>query len=343
MKLKHITIIAIAVLPLFCSCAKLKAAFNSHKKLTKGTNYAEQYQKGLYYYNKKDYSRAQALFENVQNAYAGKDQLDTIMFYLADCHFKRRSYYISSELFDQYRITFGRSSFARQADFMYALSIYMIAPDAELDQTSTRSAITAFEDFMYRNPDDEKVPQAKKYIEEAYKRLYKNELDVAKTYFDIGYYNSAIVALNNVLKRVPDIPYREEILFLIVQSNYEYARSSIPSKQRDRFFNTIDAYYNFVSEYPNSPLLKSAKRFHLDATNVTSGKAVVSDVTGNVVNVSNSIYNKRDKLQEKVIQAQIAGKTGKKIEKMQIELDVMNKAIEKMEQLQRNREKGMIK
>lgn len=334
MKLKHVLII-IVLIPMFLSCAKIKSIFTGHKRLTRGRDYEAQYKRGVEYYNKKDYGRALALFENVQNAYAGKEQIDTILFYTADCHFKRNNFHLSADLFDQYRTNMGRSSFAIDADFRYALSLYHVSPDTELDQSFSRKAIYAFEDFIYRNPDNENVPKAEEYLKELHDRVYKNEVEVAKTYFDIGYYNSAITYLNSILRRIPDIPYREDVLFFLVHANYEYARSSVPSKQKERFYNMIDAYYSFVSEYPESKHLGKAKKLHKDASAVATGGAEVNEITSNVVHKNKGIEKDFEKVKLKLEKAKASGASRKKIEKLQLEYDLLEKTINVMRDLEK--------
>jgi outer membrane protein assembly factor BamD len=46
--------------------------------------------------------------------------------------------------------------------------------------------------------------------------------------------------------------YREDILYYIAMSSYNYAANSIPSKRRERYLTFIDDYYNFIGEVPES-------------------------------------------------------------------------------------------
>jgi outer membrane protein assembly factor BamD len=60
------------------------------------------------------------------------------------------------------------------------------------------------------------------------------------------------VALEQTLVKYPESAYKEEIMYLLVKSNFELAINSIESKKLDRLNNTIKSYRNFVAEFPES-------------------------------------------------------------------------------------------
>ena len=51
-------------------------------------------------------------------------------------------------------------------------------------------------------------------------------------------------------------------MFLILKSNYLLADNSIISKQKERFQNTVDEYYSFISEFPESAYKREAERMY---------------------------------------------------------------------------------
>ncbi len=57
-------------------------------------------------------------------------------------------------------------------------------------------------------------------------------------------------------------------MYHIVMSSFKLADNSVAAKQMDRFMSTLDSYYSFVMEYPESKYRKDvdhaadvAKRF----------------------------------------------------------------------------------
>jgi outer membrane protein assembly factor BamD len=86
----------------------------------------------------------------------------------------------------------------------------------------------------------------------------------AKLYFDLGYYKSSIIALRNSLSDYPDTKYREDIMYLMVKSNYNLAEKSIEYKQKERYQNALDEYYSFMTEYPKSKYSGDVQKIYKD-------------------------------------------------------------------------------
>ena len=87
----------------------------------------------------------------------------------------------------------------------------------------------------------------------------------AYTYYKIGKHKSAIVALKNALRKYPETPHREELMYLIVGSGYELAHNSVQRKQTDRYLSMLDSYYTFIAEFPESTHRKEVDRMAKEA------------------------------------------------------------------------------
>jgi outer membrane protein assembly factor BamD len=84
----------------------------------------------------------------------------------------------------------------------------------------------------------------------------------AKLYYDLGFYKSSIIALRNGLSEYPDSKFREDMMFLVVKSNFYLAEKSISIKQKERYQNTLDEYYSFMTEYPKSKYAGDIQRIY---------------------------------------------------------------------------------
>ena len=102
-------------------------------------------------------------------------------------------------------------------------------------------------------------------IDELRLKLEKKAFDNAKLYYLTENYKSATVALQNMLRDIPDSPHREEIEFLVVKSSYLLADNSIESKKEERLTNTIENYHKFVDKYKDSKYIKDAESYYVDA------------------------------------------------------------------------------
>ena len=73
------------------------------------------------------------------------------------------------------------------------------------------------------------------------------------------------LALKNALRKFPDTPHREELMYLIVGSGYELAHNSVQAKQTDRYLSMLDSYYTFIAEFPESARRKEVDRMAQEA------------------------------------------------------------------------------
>jgi hypothetical protein len=110
-------------------------------------------------------------------------------------------------------------------------------------------------------------------LEDLNERLDKKAYEAAKLYYKMEDYLASRVAFRNVLKDDADNIYREDILYYIAMSSYNYARLSIPAKQKERYLVFVDDYLNFVGEIPESHYRKE-----LDAVNRKAQKALGKNV-----------------------------------------------------------------
>ncbi|EXZ23950.1 hypothetical protein M086_2268, partial [Bacteroides fragilis str. S13 L11] len=72
----------------------------------------------------------------------------------------------------------------------------------------------------------------------------------------------------NALKDYPYTDYREDLSILILRAKYEMAVNSVEDKKMDRYRETVDEYYAFKNEFPESKYLKEAERIFKDSQKV---------------------------------------------------------------------------
>lgn len=243
MKLKITILIAFA--SLLCSCG-------AYEKLLKSDDAMAKYQMGMELYAQKKYTRASALFDSALPTLIGTAHEDTVMFMLGKTFYASKDYNMAGEMMNQYRNRFPRSGNTPEAEYIYAMSFYMISPDVEKDQQNTRRAIMAFGEYMNRHPQSPFNKEIQVLTEELNGKLYYKKYLNAALYYKLGHYLSAVTSLRAILKENPETPYREDIMFMICKSWYEYAKNSVYARQLDRYLKMIDAYYNFKTAFPES-------------------------------------------------------------------------------------------
>lgn len=252
------------IIVLFVAAATF-AGCTGYNKLLKSKDYSKMYEAAIDYYGRNKFDKAQQLFEEVALYYQNTTREDTIMYYWGSSYYKGGNFETSEMIFDRFRRQFGRSPFIEDVEYMYAMGFYFSSPEPNRDQTITVQAIGAINEYLERYPESIRKQLCNARIEELRNKLYDKAYLNAYTYYKTGRYKSAVIALRNALNQYPVTPHREEILYLTAKSCYELAYNSIPSLQRDRYLDMMDAYYTFVAEFPESKNRKELDRMQKTA------------------------------------------------------------------------------
>ena len=160
---------------------------------------------------------------------------------------------------------------------MVAYCYYQQSPKPSLDQESTVKAISTFQLYIYQNPGSERVDEAKGYIDEMKNKLVQKSYMSGKLYYNLGDYKASIISLQNSLNDYPDTEHREELMFLLVKSHFLLAENSIVQRQKERYQSTVDEYYSFVGEFPESLYRREADKIYEEALSMTGTADMLSE------------------------------------------------------------------
>jgi outer membrane protein assembly factor BamD len=254
-KSKIISLVILLLLVVISSCSKFQRAMKIEDP-------KERYKAAVVYYEKKDYYRAGLLFEGLLPQLVGTPEAEKAQFYYAQCHFYQEQYLLSSYYFKSFNTTYGRSENAERASYMYAYSLYKNIPDYNLDQSSTAEAIDAMQNFINRYPNTALIDDANQVIKELQHNLEKKSYEVAKQYQRLRYYKAACTAYRTFQNDFPDSDYREEISFLLLESQVLLAKNSVPSLKQERWETALKNYVDFIDIYPQSKYLKQAQNYY---------------------------------------------------------------------------------
>ncbi len=235
------------------------------QKIRKSADWKVKYDAAIEYYEDQDYYRASILFEEILPIIRGTEEAELANFYFGYSYFHQKQYILSAHYFQTFTEVYSRSQYAMEAAYMHAFSLYNQSPEYSLDQTATYEAITAMQAFINKYPYTELSGQADQIIDELQVKLEKKAYENAKLYFKVESYKAALVALENFRIDYPDSRFQEEVSFMKIEAAFELAKVSIPSRQEERFNDTVKHYHSFVDKYPQSKLLKDAERMYAES------------------------------------------------------------------------------
>ncbi|MBI3502958.1 MAG: outer membrane protein assembly factor BamD [Bacteroidetes bacterium] len=236
-------------LVILCSICFVFFSCSDYNRLLKSTDYNKKYEAAIKYYDDKQYTKALTLLEELVSVYRGTNKAEKIMYYYAYATYSTGDYLLAGYHFENFVKTFPASDKTEECSFMYAYCYYLESPRYSLDQTDTKNAIKELQMFINKYPDSKRKEECNELMSKLRAKLEMKYYEIAKQYYFLEDYKAAVVACGGVLKDFPDTKYREELMFLIVKSNYLYASKSIEKKKIERLKLTVDAFNKFVSYY----------------------------------------------------------------------------------------------
>ena len=249
MQFKHIAmVVLVALMQVSCS--------SSYEKIMKSYDVDLKYKAAHDYFNQGKYKKAADIFDHLNLLVQGLPQEDTVSFYHGLCNFKYGDFETAEASLAKFIEMYPRSAFNTEAKYLRIKCLFDETLRYELDQTPTRKAMAIITEFMYENPQSEYYPVCKNMMDELMERLERKSFESAKLYYTMEDYLAARHSLKNVLKENADNRYREDVLYYTAMASYKYAHNSVEQKQKERFLDFIDDYFNFISEYPESKYRK---------------------------------------------------------------------------------------
>jgi outer membrane protein assembly factor BamD len=258
-KIKHVFILTFTVIAL--TIAGCKSRF---EKIRLSNDVAKKYQEAIKLYNKKDYSKALILFEDLSQKYRGRAEAEDLNYYYAYTLYRLKDYTTARYQFKYFADTYPTSKNAEECRYMGAYCYYLDSPEFSLEQENTYKAIDALQLFINLYPKSERVAQASQYINDLRGKLELKVFTNAKLYYDLGEYDmfnykAAVIALKNAQIDFPDIKYAEEMDLLIVKAQFAFAKNSYPFRQEERFSDAIQSANEFIEKHAESKYLADAK------------------------------------------------------------------------------------
>lgn len=268
--MKNIVYLYLLIALVVSSCRSSNSLGNEYKNM----DIDYMYETAKAYYLDGNYNKASDLLEAMVTMLKGGDKAEESIMLLAMCYYNSKDYETASQYFKLHYSNYPRGEYAEYSRFYSGKSLYMDITEPELDQSGTYVAINELQLFMEYFPLSKYRDEAQDLIAKMQDVLVKKEYLSAKLYYDLGdymaymgnNYEACIITAQNVLKDFPYTALREDISMLILKARYKMARSSVLEKKVERYRNTVDEYYAFKTEFPESKYLEEAEKYYNEAS-----------------------------------------------------------------------------
>jgi outer membrane protein assembly factor BamD len=227
------------VVVFFYSCS-------DYQKALKSEDVSVKFEMATKLYDEGKYVKAIRLFEEIAPAYRGKPQAEKMFYMFSQSYYKTHQYYLAGYQFESFASSYPKSEKVEEAAFLGAKSYSKLSPVYSLDQTDTTKAINKLQEFIDVYPNSAYLAEANADLKKLTDKIEKKVFENAKQYNTISDHKSALVALDNFISDYPGTIYKEEALYYKLDSSYQLAINSIPSKMEERLNNAKVAYNNLI-------------------------------------------------------------------------------------------------
>jgi outer membrane protein assembly factor BamD len=240
----------------------LLSACSEYNKILKSTNIEEKYNYALRCYNDKEYYKCLPILEELIGVTRGTGRAEDVFYYYAQTHMAVEDFYLANYYFKSFTKTFSLSPRSEECQFLAAYCSQQVSPESSLDQTDTRNAIDEYQLFLDKYPNSALRDSANKMVYRLNNKLEIKDVDITKQYVKTRQYQAAVSRINRFLQEYPMSSYKEELQYLAILSNYEFAKGSVDEKKIERYRATIETYITFANLFPQSRYIKDAERYY---------------------------------------------------------------------------------
>jgi outer membrane protein assembly factor BamD len=259
----------------FLMAAVLLASCSEYSKVLKSTDIEYKYSKAVEYHNNEEYFKALPILDELITLTRGTQRAEDVYYYYAKCHFGVKDYYMANYFFKNFAKVWSHSARSEECLFLAAICSARLSPEPSLDQTDTKAALDEFQLFIDTYPNSTLRDSCNNMMRSLNVKLEEKNFEIAKLYERTEKWKSAGMALRGFLKEYPESRFKEEAMYLIVRSEFEYAERSIESKKLERYRSVLETYTTFASLFPESKWLREAEVYNLrsrkQVEKITSG------------------------------------------------------------------------
>ncbi len=243
---------------------KKKKRSRKNEKITFDT-FDESMKKAITFYEKQSYLSAAKILEQLYPLSMGTPEGDTVLFLFADCYMQNKDYRLAAFHFKEYGRKYPNSPRAELATLNCVKALYYLSPDYNVDQSNTLYAIDEINYFTFQYPKSLFIEECNEMLDELREKLAKKEYEVFLLYYNTENYRAVQISGKNFSKDFAYSILVPEMYSVLVKSNLEYAKKSVPAKQKERYEDCVKAFEMLLAQFPDSPFIPETRKYMEEA------------------------------------------------------------------------------
>ncbi len=208
------------------------------------------YRQGLERFNKRDYSEALKIFEQIKSNFPDSPPYTLwAEVKVGDCHFFKKDYVEAIAAYEEFKKTRPTHEEIPYVQYQIGMAYFSQMRTHDRDQTSTQKALSNFEYLVTNTPQGLFTDKAKEKIETCKKQLADHEFYIGNFYYKKGKYLAAASRFEGLLEKFPKRAEEDKALYLLGKSCLEL----------DQWEKARETFTRIVNEYPKSSHYREAK------------------------------------------------------------------------------------
>lgn len=179
-------------------------------------DFETRFNRGKKYLEDEKYLKAQGEFKYIVISGAHTEWGDDAMFYLGESYFQNEEYLLAISEFDRLIRRLRYSPYVEKARWRICQSYVEESPKYYHDQAYTEKALSKLQEFLDDYPKSDYRDDAENTIVQLRKKLAKKLYETGILYIKLSAYDSAVMALEELLESYYDTEYAEKAYVEII-------------------------------------------------------------------------------------------------------------------------------
>lgn len=237
---------------------------SDYQKVLKSANYEEKFLFADRAYQKENYSRAIALYEQIYQRMPRSDKGELAYYRLGKSYYIQENFMMAGYYFTQFVDRFPNSKNTEEALFSSAICAVRQSPKATLDQTDTKLALNQLQKFVLRFPSSKYIDSCNHIMDRLHLKIETKKFNAVQLYDKMERYRAAKNAANDFLIEYPRTNFMKEATHILYRNAYWLAKKSVLSKKKERIEEAMNIYTKYESIFKEEKYANKATKRYSD-------------------------------------------------------------------------------
>lgn len=222
---------------------------SDYQKIVKSDDYEMKFEEANRQYERGNYPRAIALYEQIYQRFPRTDKGEVAYFRMAKSYFAEQDYYMAGYYFHQFTVRYPLSDNAEESMFLTAICSVKNSPKSTFDQEETEIALNDLQMFVLRYPNSHLIDSCNRTMDRLRFKIETKRFDAVKLYAKMEDHRAAVASSKSFIEDYPRSAYMKEVTLLQFENTYKLAMNSVLSRKKERIEDAMESYARYNTHF----------------------------------------------------------------------------------------------